>query len=98
MEVGNPRLGLVAPSPTGTRSPRVGERYGQSSSFAFVPDFSMRTSPACVWKEEARAPWMASFEGAQRVSKCAALGHPFHRNMCESARVAVRCGRVVQPK
>jgi len=33
--------------------------------------------------------------GAQRVSKCAALGHPWHRNMCESAHVAVRCGRVV---
>merc|ERR1712241_1456726 len=31
-----------------------------------------------------------------RVSKCAALGHPWHRNMCESAHVAVRCERVVR--
>merc|ERR1739844_832953 len=72
----------------------VGELYGQSSSFAFVPAFPMRTSLAYVWKEEARAPLIAPLEGAQHVSKCAALGHPWHRNMCASARVAVRCGQV----
>jgi len=67
----------------------VGELYGPSS---IVPDFSMRTSLAYVWKEEAWAPLIAPLEGAQHVSKCAALGHPWYCNMGAPARVAVRCG------
>merc|ERR1719336_1729077 len=51
----------------------------------------MCTSLAYSWREEAQAPLTAPLEGAQRVST---LGHPWHRNTCESARVAVQCGRV----
>merc|ERR1711860_373082 len=48
----------------------VGELYNQSSSLALVPDFSMRTSLAYVWKEEARAPLIAPLGGTQRVKVC----------------------------
>lgn len=101
------QISLVAPGPNSTRSPMArcvslcgaGELCGQSSSFfAIVPDFSMRTRLAYAWKEKAQAPLIAPLEGAQRVSTWAALGHPWHRYTCESARVAVRCGRVERLK
>jgi len=59
-----------------TRSPMVLQhgRTGASCTakvvFAFVLNFSMRTSLACVWKDEAQAPLIAPLEGAQLVSKC----------------------------
>merc|ERR1712117_457238 len=70
-----------------------GELYDQSSSFAFVPDFSMRTSLACVWEEEeARAPLIAPLEGAQHVSKGAALGHPRSPMASQHVRISTcRC-------
>lgn len=106
MGAGNPRLasstrsthGIAARANQHVSVCGVGELHGQSRSFfAFVPDFSFRTRSAYVSKEEAQAFLIALLAGAQRVSKCAALGHPCHRNMCEPARVAVRRGRVVSP-
>jgi len=61
--------------------------------FAFVPGFSMRTSRAYVWKGKVGNPHLVWLFLGQ-----AALGHPWQRNTRESARVAVRCGRVVRPK
>jgi len=99
MEVRTPRSAWLLLAPTALGHPRHGacrcEVWASCVAtvvfFAIVPDFSMCTSLAYSWREEAQAPLIAPLEGAQRVST---LGHPWHRNTCESACVAVRCGRV----